>query len=592
MPSQGKENALNRRQVLNGLSGVAAVGLAGCSGLSGDDGDSRFEETDPDELGERVPEVSIQYWTAGLRTPELELMMPIVQENLEKRLGLSIEVNPVELTSSLGQAGRDAREDHMIAGYFVFTPEQLDPNDDLNDYSIFNAGAQGAINQSQYASCEFTEHYEEQLRAPTEEARREAVHNAMGQMGEDRAVIPIMNTVTFGLTNSNTVDTDSVGLGGNAFGNPRYYINSEPTDGDTIVAYALPGIAENVNFPLSPLPTQLAPWAQLVHSPLLQYDENFELQPVLADTFEVANQSTEFTIELVNHEFHDGTPVTAEDVEFTIDHLLGNADQFPQANPVPEYEIELVDDTSLVIEFEESVQKFRTADVPMWGILNQDFWVEAGADENPRDPNFDGMVGSGPFELTSFSQGEQLVFSPADHPVYDVGHTLIWQIYSNKQSAYNAFENEEIDIFNGVPPSLFEQGIEDFDFAEETNTEGIQPFQLSPQIPEPPMKFRELRDAIGKALNRREISQVALLGKADPFMGAIPFSPNHPWYPDDVDTFTDDPAGDGEAARQVLSDAGWGWDSDGNLHYPQGADLDPLWSAESAPSPEDYPCLE
>lgn len=587
------ETGLSRRSVLAGIAAGSATSVAGCSfgGDGGSDGGGG-DGGDSGDLGERVPTLTMQYWTSGLRTPELELLVPIVQENIEERLGVSVDVQPTELVTSLGQAARDARECNIMAGYFVYTPEQLDPQDDLDDYTVHNAGAQGSTNYSQYASCEYTELIDQQLRAETREQRMDLVHQAMAMMGEDRMCIPMANTVTFGLTNADTVEMNSVGLAGNAFGNPRFYINSRPKQGDTLNAYALPGIAQNVNFPTNPLPTQLAQWTQLIHSPLLQYDENFELKNCLADTFEVREQSSNYLIELVDHTFHDGDPVTAEDVEFTVDYIFGNADQFPLASPLPDYDIEVIDETSLEIDFEASVQKFVTADVPMWGVLKKDFWVDAGAEDNPREVSFDGMVGSGPFELTGFEQGTQLELTPHDHPRYQPEHTLIFSIYTSKQPAYNAFQNQELDIFNGVPPSIFDQAIDDLDFAEGTNTQGIQPFQLSPQMSFGPMKFRALRDAIGTVIDRREVTQVALLGEADPYAGTIPFSPTHPWYPDDVETFTDDPTGDEEAARQALEDEGWGWDGDGNLHYPADADHEPLWPAGETPDPADYPCLE
>lgn len=583
--SEKTDTGFSRRTVLAGLgSTTAAVSLSGCAGDDDVDGD----------LGERVPELDVSYWTAGLRTPELELLIPIVEENIEERLGVEVNIQPVDLTTSLGELASDARSTDLAAGYAVLTPEQFDPNDDLNDYSIYNAGGQGATNYSQYASCEFTELYEEQLRASTEEERREAVHGAMHQMAEDKMLISIMNTVTFGLTNSNRVNTRSEGLGGNGFGNPRFYINSEPIEGNTLRAYALPGIAESPNFITNPLPTQLVPWTQLLHSPLLQYDENFELRNCLADTFEVDDGSQQFTIELIEHEFHNGDPVTSSDVAFTIDHIHGNADQFPQANPLPEYEIDIIDDQSLEINFESPILKFQTADVPMWGILHEDTWVEAGAPENPRNPDLDpeDLVGSGPFELAGFNQGVDIEMAPTDHPVYQPEHNLIWVIYGDKSAAFSAFESENLEIFNGVPPSMFERAMDEMDFAEETSVEGIQPFGLWPQMPEAPMKFPEFRDALGKVIDRREANQVVMLGESEPVAEPIPFSQNHPWHPGDVEAFTDDMTGDEEAAREVLRDAGWGWDSDGRLHYPPGADLSPEWEPGETPDPEDYPCIE
>lgn len=72
------------------------------------------------------------------------------------------------------------------------------------------------------------------------------------------------------------------------------------------------------------------------------------------------------------------------------------------------------------------------------------------------------------------------------------------------------------------------------------------------------------------------------------------FTQTHPWFPDDgLPTNTEDPAGDKEGARQVLSEAGWGWDDNDNLHYPPDADLSPQWPKGENPTSEDgFACLD
>lgn len=87
---------------------------------------------------------------------------------------------------------------------------------------------------------------------------------------------------------------------------------------------------------------------------------------------------------------------------------------------------------------------------------------------------------------------------------------------------------------------------------------------------------------------------MAVRGEAEPDTYSSFWAKGHPWRaPDDMlHQFTDQPSGDPDAAKQVLRDAGWAWDDNGNLHYPPDADLEPLWSQGEAPTAEDFPCLE
>lgn len=60
------------------------------------------------------------------------------------------------------------------------------------------------------------------------------------------------------------------------------------------------------------------PSTQIFASPL-RYDENWEPQPYLAESWTVAEDGMSVTLNLVqNATFHDGKPVTSEDVAFSI----------------------------------------------------------------------------------------------------------------------------------------------------------------------------------------------------------------------------------------------------------------------------------
>jgi peptide/nickel transport system substrate-binding protein len=109
-----------------------------------------------------------------------------------------------------------------------------------------------------------------------------------------------------------------------------------------------------------------------------------------------------------------------------------------------------------------------------------------------------------------------------------------------------------------------------------------------------PTKFFEFREALAMAINYQEIEALTTLGEKEPQIHAETTAESHAnRAPNDMlyEQGNGSVSGDEEAARQVLSDAGWGWDNNGNLHYPPDADLSPRWEAEGNPDPDDYPCL-
>lgn len=83
-------------------------------------------------------------------------------------------------------------------------------------------------------------------------------------------------------------------------------------------------------------------------------------------------------------------------------------------------------------------------------------------------------------------------------------------------------------------------------------------------------------------------------GRVEPDMFPTYISGNHPMFPPEEMLYEHpDTSGDVEAARAMLEEEeGWGWDADGNLHYPPDADLEPLWPEGEVPSAEDFPCID
>ncbi|MFQ8886982.1 MAG: ABC transporter substrate-binding protein [Bilophila wadsworthia] len=77
------------------------------------------------------------------------------------------------------------------------------------------------------------------------------------------------------------------------------------------------------------------PGAQLFASPL-QYDDQWNPHPYLAEKWEMAPDGLSLTLHLVKGaKFHDGTPITSEDVAFSIMAIKANHPSRPCTRPYP-----------------------------------------------------------------------------------------------------------------------------------------------------------------------------------------------------------------------------------------------------------------
>ncbi|WP_205254379.1 ABC transporter substrate-binding protein [Halorubellus sp. JP-L1] len=571
---------------MQSLSASAAAGLAGCQGMlgGGEDGES----------GERVPKLVLEYWAGRGGTSKIfEDTAPMVQDAAEE-LGMELEIKPVEFTTQIGHTSGDMRTHDISYWQFSPVPDRLDPDEFCRRFTAGWAGGNGKHNPSNFVNCDVTEPSLAQASASSQEERQELVSTSQERLTENFAAMPVAAKVGYSAYRTDEVDLDGAGSLGIARTNPDVYAKSTPTNGDEIIAYTSPEMVQTSNFAVISSSASQGVWNQLVHSPLVGYDSEFNLENRLAKNYEVTNDGKTVTVELKDATFHNGDPITAEDVKFTFEQLAANTGVYTQASEPPYDSIEVLNEKTAEFNFTESFLPIVSRVWPRWGIFHKDSWVEAGAEDDPENVELDPIVGSGPFKVANFETDSELELEPHDgNPVYDVDHRIVFTVYRDVQSMFQAFKANEVDMVSQLSPGVYDQ-VSDMDNGEQVGANYHTPFSLFPQFPKPPMKFEELRHALGKALDRKKMNAVGFLGESEPELAGTLFTKNHPNRPseDSLTKYTDDPTGDVEGAKQLLEDAGYTTDGDEQLHYPPDKDLSPRWPAEETPDPEDFPCLE
>jgi peptide/nickel transport system substrate-binding protein len=568
------------------LKAVGAAGLAtssaGCSSSESD-------------LGERVPTYELSYSSNISKTAVFEKGVPIVAENF-RELGIDVEVSPLEFTKLWNDVLGDKRKHHSVMTYHNPAPTRLDPDEQVSRFRIDYAGNDGQSNLNHYTSCDYTGDAVNQASAASESNRETMVEDALKTAAEDRFAIPVTNLLVFGAGRSDKVDLERKGQAGLLPFNPHVYVESTPKDGENLVSPVQPTPLKTTNFPTIADSVFIANWCQLIHTPLFQYDENFELQNALAKDYNIINEGKTVEITLRDGTFHNGDPITAEDVKFTFEQLSSHAGVYPFAPNLPLDDIEVVSDKEVSFHFTEAFLPFVTAVAPRWGIFHKETWVENGAKENPQQFSMEGnIVGSGPFKVTDFKPGQYMQTEPHDgHPTQNPDHRLTMRVYRDEQSKLQAFKAGEIDVIRNMSPGGFNQMKDDLsDTLVPAKLKSFTSFIIYTQHQMTPNTFPEFRDALGKAVDRKKYNAVALYGESDPSLHPMQVEDNHPWAPslDDVEKYTNKESGDVESARAQLEDAGWGWDDEDRLHYPTDADVSAPWPQGGDPTEEHFPCL-
>jgi len=597
---------IDRRKFIASAA-VSSTALAGCALFGGDDdgGDDDGGGGDGggdgggggDDHGEQVPTVLIDYLSdlPGL-TEMSERSIPQLQEALSA-IGLEDEIIPRGFVEAGEVLFNDSRETHFQIWNAANNPDRLDPDEFAAIYSPENAGANGRRNFNNYAkpdvACDIYRMVREQRGAANTEERREIINELQSLHSEDIATIPLTVNATYGAYNTNTVEPGPIGAYGIANTGTHTLVQSSSPDG--IQANVTPAVVETTVHMRFTGPTGLVPWSSIVYSPLFYYDEDYNFIDVLATGFEYSDDGTSLEVGLEDATFHNGDPITSEDVKWTFEHLVANRDAYPQVPDVPLESVETPDEQTVVFQLSERFTPFLTRFLPLWGILPKDHFIEQGAEDDPNGFELDSIIGSGPYEVSSLNRGESLLLSPHDsHPLYSPDSNLALIGFADAEGAFRAFRNGEINWLQSIDAGLAEEARETVDFASVEITEAASNFLLWPQCNWGPSKHRPIRMAFSQAINRERISEIIAFGDASPVLHSTIKAPTHPWFDEDALTqVADSPTANVDTATQVLEDAGYTFDDDGNLRYPPDADLSPDWEEGEEPAdyPDEFPCL-
>jgi len=611
--ASSQDEDLSRRRYLGYLSFTAAAGFAGCSDSSSSDGDgdsvdesggdgssgdgssgdeSGGGEASSGEPGERVPTIDLEYWTG---TTVQENSVSAFQNELAE-VGIDLNPKAVSFSTQVQHNFEDKRNLHIAYWTHGMSPSRLDAFEFTWRFNAEWAGANGFANPANYANCEHTQAANNARTARNLEERAQFVDEAHAKMSEDIATIPLCKRINYGAYRTDQVEADGLGKAAIAGGSMYSLIKSE-TKGDYPLVFNVGGTSvETKVHPANDSDSVLAQYSNLIYSPLVGYNEEWELTNILAEDYEVSDDGTTYMFTLRDATFHNGEPVTPEDVQFTYNFIADNAQSFPKAAAPPYESIEIVDDRTVAFNLKTPFPALVGRVLPFWGVLPKDVWIEGGARENPTGVDLDPIVGSGPYQVEQWNQGQSIFLTPHDgHPLYQPESDLVLRAFSDDQTPFRAFQEGEINMLSIGPPAIAEEIRTTMDNAEVTVMGGFQSTIMYPQMTFGPMMFREFRKAFSMAMDRQNMNDAVLNGDSEPVLYSDPWTDAHPWYPgEDKLTRIADPTASPDAARSLLEENGWTFDDEGNLRYPEDADLSPLWPQGDEPAdyPERFPCIQ
>ena len=313
------------------------------------------------------------------------------------------------------------------------------------------------------------------------------------------------------------------------------------------------------------------PGTQIFAAPL-RYDENWNPQPYLAQSWAVSDDGLTVTLNLVkNAKFHDGQPITSEDVAFSVKTVQENHPFKTMFAPVAA--VETPDAHTAVLKLTQPHPAILLAmSSALLPIIPKHIYDD-GQDPKTHPRNTD-PVGSGPFKFVEYKPGEYIVLERnADYfiPERPYLDKIIIKVSQDASNRVIAMERAEAHIYP------FASNLRDIKRLNEhpdltATPEGyaaVGPITwLAFNHQKPPFDDQRVRQAIAYAVDRNFITKALHIGLSQPATG--PIVPGSPFYAADVETYDVDV----DQANALLNAAGQAKGSDG-MRFSASVDFIP-----------------
>lgn len=268
--------------------------------------------------------------------------------------------------------------------------------------------------------------------------------------------------------------------------------------------------------------------------------------------------------------WHDGEPVTPEDVKFSFETAVsGEAPMYaPFATNIENIAI---DGSTITFTLKQPAASFVTSSLAKINLIPKHVWEPIIADLKTKEENAESYqeempIGSGPFRFERWLTNEEIVLSAnKDHFNAPKAERWILRIVPNVEAALGMLRSGEINFlaeFSGDPQVLLQAAEQDGDLETVSTVEmGFRYVAFNNR--RPPFDDPAFRRALSSAVDRRLIVKAAYRGYAEPSNSVV--SPALGFWHNAavVEGFE---AGH-DVAVKILEDAGYTLEG-GRLHYP------------------------
>jgi len=281
-----------------------------------------------------------------------------------------------------------------------------------------------------------------------------------------------------------------------------------------------------------------------VYETLVRLQPDGSITGLLAESWDISDDGLVYTFNLQDGVvFHNGEPLTADDVVFSINNVVNNEEHPFTTTLSPIEGVEATDASTVVLTLSQVSANLLFFLTQGQGVILKESAI--GSIENSP-------VGTGPFRFGSWTVGDSIVIERNDAYWGDPAllEKVTFRYINNPNALNNAMLADDLDVLAGVSAPELLAGFENDDRFEVLTGLTYGEIVLSLNGRRAPFDDIRVRQAVSHAINRQDVVDLAYSGYGT-VIGSFS-TPLDPWYKDLTGVYPFDP----DRARELLADAG------------------------------------
>jgi peptide/nickel transport system substrate-binding protein len=259
----------------------------------------------------------------------------------------------------------------------------------------------------------------------------------------------------------------------------------------------------------------------------LSYDRD-KFKPELAEDMNIGDMSVTFKLKK-NAKFHDGSPVTADDVKWSLDRSVSVGGfptvQMKAGSLTNKEQFVVVDDSTVRIDFAKK-DRLTIPDLAVIvpGVYNSGLLKKNASEKDPWALEYtkSNTAGSGAYKVTSWKPGVETVYERNDNWVGGKMPQLkkvIWRTIPSQGNRRALMERGDADISFDLSSKDTSEMKKGGKLVIISNPIGNGMYSVEMNVKNPPFDNLKVRQAVAYALPYQKIMDAAMFGLANPLFG-------------------------------------------------------------------------